>query len=104
VQVKETIGSSTDALAKNRIYVPNVAMYHSTKNDESTTMIEEVLCRKRTLIRLSHEKQENVTTFIINNSQCMTMFLDEFKVNFSGETRGVRNEKAKKLLTLLECI
>jgi hypothetical protein len=56
-------------------------------HDKSTTMIEEVLCVKGTPFRLSHEEQENVTTFIINNSHCMTMFFDEFKVNFTGEAR-----------------
>ena len=37
-------------------------------HDESSTMIEEVLCGKGSPIRFSHEEQENVTTFIINNS------------------------------------
>ncbi len=72
-------------------------------HDESTTMTDEVLCGKGTPIRLSHEEQENITTFIINNSQCMGLFLDEFKVNFNSEARG-RGEKARKLPTLLEWI
>ena len=54
-------------------------------HDELTTMTEKVLCGKGTPIRLSHEEQENVITFIINNSQCMAIFLDKFKVNFTGE-------------------
>ena len=73
-------------------------------HDESTTMTDEVLCGKGTLIRLSHEEQENITTFIIINSQCMGIFLDKFKVNFRrSEARG-QGGKSRKLPTLLEWI
>jgi hypothetical protein len=65
-------------------------------HDESNTMTGEVLHGHGNLMRFSHEKEKNVITFIINNSQCITMFLDEFNVNFIGEPKGLRREKARK--------
>mgnify|MGYP000025790750 CR=1 FL=1 len=72
-------------------------------HDESSTMTEEVLCGKGSPIRLSHEEQENLTTFIINNSECMTTFLEEYKVTYSNDARG-RGRKARRLPSLLEWI
>ena len=74
----------------------------SWTHDESTIMSKEVLCSKGVPIRLSHE-QENVSTFIINNSGCMSQCIDEYKANFLGDIRG-RGAKARKAPTLLEWI
>ena len=67
----------------------------SWTHDESTTMSEEVLCSKGVPIRLSHE-QENVSTFIINNRECMSQFIYEYKANFLGDIRG-SGAKARKI-------
>ena len=39
----------------------------------------EVLCGKGILIRLSLVEQENITTFIISNFECMAEFVKELK-------------------------